>query len=929
MNFNEVPVVDNSFSLPRNVFERALATQARVSITAPSSAGFVSPFLKDSTARHIAAGQQQLRRTSGDYLAGSEAKRPRLSPPTVEQDTAQRMRVKKLQREQFKLQILRRLDHTKDNILKLLKLQHMQGLVHRYEKDPQNRASSFQRSKTQYHSRQGSAHDRLYGTPNLASVQNDPRPVPVSLEQNVRGANNMHVNAQGMHGQRHIPSSTHHIRRVPGINVVTSGTHSSEQKTSYSYKTTDSVGLAWDHKVLPKIVAVHSMMKDKTIDAAKTVLHPSFPPAQTKSSYAVGRHDYADGESGLHNQLMSPDESLQCRVNDRATAVANCEDDEVVLTKVIPGRKPRRSRNTERKSLEEDSTNCNDPTGREAGCSLNGGQVNGHSFETRALNASCQTKGVIDHEHSRSSAGHVEHPGHFNEQGTVNDTGHVGLASHANSELVEKMELSKEHANTNGSVTSDSLSTCASRIGSVDSGTLAHLGNLQHTGHDDTEIYLGGPPPYLPVLNSSEMAEQEKQRRSPSETREPRSSNYIPPKLTKTVPEITKKIIETRDRIKNETIEWKKKVLYKLEKRLLKKLKRAESVTGEKAEIEDLWEEGPEKRKKSRSTSLDRRSSGAESVTDGITDSVTDSVTDDDDDMHERSDNLSKDSENVKDPGDKLHECSEKDTEDKNTTMEETDNCFDVSDKKCEENKLDEFPCAEEETSPNCESFTRVIKEEKVEKSLKELCQGLEDTLNVDKEESATKVDCVTIERCQVTKLSSEAERISQSETSSIKNANDVQCSETDEHTNTELSESSHKRSPKLLQYNEDEKECLTYASNANEKPAVGRKNLFEAFSSGSQASHTRKEDKARLPETCEESSLAMTHEKTSIPAETKKPDKPAKIRTVKKDVKMFKNLNSLKKRLETCSKEVLKKKTETACCDRNIWAVLQRDGIF
>lgn len=924
MNFEQVPVVDNSFSLPRNVFERALASQTRVSITAPSSARFASPFMKDSSAHPITNGQQQRRRSSGDFVTeftGSEAKRPRLSPPITEQDFAQRMRDKRLQREQMKLLILRRLDHTKDNILKLLKLQHMQELVHYYEKDPRSdqadMSGSFQRSEAQYHSRQGSAYESQNGTPNLACVQNDPSSDPALPKRNVS------VPYTAIRGRSHISSTSHSLRRVPGINIIKDGVQSNEQRTSYSYKSSDSVGLAWDHKALPKIVAVHSVIRDEsgnsTIPVSRSLLGAA-AAAQMKRSYAAGNtHEESQARQ---NQPRSPGASK---------AVTDCEDDEVVLTKVIPGRARRSLSSTERKRVEANLTNPNDSAADEKERSPNSNQVKRQSF-------------VLDHPRHAETSGlsesqaHVEHSGQYIHPGHVDHTGHVDQTSSCNSEIVEKMDLTNDNATLDNTVTSDVLATSVSQTGTVNSQSHVHPGDLQHRGRADSEEYLGGPPPYLPVLNSSEIAELEKERTSPSaESGKRRGSNPTSPRLTKTIPEISEKIMETRERIKNEAIEWKKKLLYRLEKQLLKKLRRAESATGQKTEIEDLRGKDTEKRKKSRSSSFDRRSSGEESVTDSVNDSVTDSVTDDDDDTLERSENVSQESENVEESADKLQECSQKDTEDNDPTMEGKDDCCDLSAEKCEENKQNEIPChSMEEKAEHCENSTQVIKEEKVEKRSKELCNEFKEPLNVDEGErivnsgeNTNNVDCVTIEHCQETEFSREVEKRSVSETSGTVSANVFQCGQTEKQTNTELSESSHENSTQRFQCNDDNKECLTFTSNASEKPPLRTENLFEAFSSGFRASPSLKDDKLRLPETSEKSSVTMTQEKTSTPTETKKPDKSAETKSVKKDVKIFTNLSSLRKRLETCSKDVLKKKTENVCCDRNIWTVLRRDGIF
>uniref|UniRef100_A0A6P8IQ67 Uncharacterized protein LOC116303112 isoform X2 n=1 Tax=Actinia tenebrosa TaxID=6105 RepID=A0A6P8IQ67_ACTTE len=69
------------------------------------------------------------------------------------------------------------------------------------------------------------------------------------------------------------------------------------------------------------------------------------------------------------------------------------------------------------------------------------------------------------------------------------------------------------------------------------------------------------------------------------------------------VQELSKKIMETRERIVKENIDWKKKLLRRLEFVLIKKLKRAERETGNKASIDLLPEKkvkGKEEKKKAK-----------------------------------------------------------------------------------------------------------------------------------------------------------------------------------------------------------------------------------------------------------------------------------------------------------------------------------------
>ena len=429
---------------------------------------------------------------------------------------------------------------------------------------------------------------------------------------------------------------------------------------------------------------------------------------------------------------------------------------------------------------------------------------------------------------------------------------------------------------------------------------------------------MGGPPPYLPVLDSSEMAEQEKQRRSPPETRERRASNPSSPKLSKTIPEIKEKLTETRERMKKETIEWKKKILYKLEKRLIIKLRRAQSSTGQRIEIDDLPEEGGDKGKKRGSPCHDRRGSNAGSVTDSVTGSVTESVTDDDeDDTPEHTFSLPQESDN------EVRKCPQEDKKGKDPVMEVKINCEEVQ---------NDIPCAEEEKTELCKMPARLIEEEKVEDCSKRFCNGFEKPLNADKEESnvetdgnIVKEDCVT-EHCKEFKFYSEEETRSGSETSCSVSANVVPRDNAGTPISTELSESKRVKSPQ--QSIDLKTKCVTLASSANEKPKEGNKNLFEALSSGFNAP-ALKTDNLQLPEKTEQAPIITKQGMSSSLPETRKKDKPTETKKLDlKNEKLLTNLSSLKKRLQTCSKEVLKKKTDTVRCDRNIWLVLKRNGI-
>ena len=81
------------------------------------------------------------------------------------------------------------------------------------------------------------------------------------------------------------------------------------------------------------------------------------------------------------------------------------------------------------------------------------------------------------------------------------------------------------------------------------------------------------------------------------------------PRKKPTVPELSKKILITRERIKKETIPWKKKLLYSLEAILTKRLRKTEKETGVKASIS--FEEGKvkEELKEKKNGQKERRNS--------------------------------------------------------------------------------------------------------------------------------------------------------------------------------------------------------------------------------------------------------------------------------------------------------------------------------
>ena len=135
------------------------------------------------------------------------------------------------------------------------------------------------------------------------------------------------------------------------------------------------------------------------------------------------------------------------------------------------------------------------------------------------------------------------------------------------------------------------LPRCGDPLGDSSATESAHLpAHMEHpkSGINPSlpELQLNQSEGQVPVLSLTEKSEATKEGNDAKEKCEERLRT--PSKITKTVSEISQKIIETRGRMKHETIEWKKAVLVRLERHLIKKLRRVENLTGEKTEIKDL-----------------------------------------------------------------------------------------------------------------------------------------------------------------------------------------------------------------------------------------------------------------------------------------------------------------------------------------------------
>ena len=896
MSFGDIPVVETTFSLPPSVFERVLASQQRLSIASPP----VVSISETSFAPYcITPGQSG--RPSGDYvidLTGSEAKRPRL-PPSKEAFT-QKMYQQKNEQEQLKLQaIIRRLDNTRGKVLKLLKLQKARELVHQYE-------NSADRSVT--------------------VVKGQPR--YVLMKRRVPAQSNFPGIVRDRSNVSHLPSQSQGVRCVPGINIVS---NRDDKRTNYSYNTSKSAGLAMDHQTLPKIIAVHSVMKNTPFNANRCV---TLVEASTTT-----RKEYIASSglpSGVEQRERSRSACMYERNEDRQTPTRlplsnqttpgdgrfqNYEDEEVVLTKVCTGNgrfSTSTSSRGERKQDEVDQANCND-------------QKN---------NTEHPHPGKIDVPGPSGHPENVTHPENVDHPPKVDNPGHSDNTENANR---------SDHVNHPGYIHRPEHEQ--------------HPGSFQHPSHPDSELYLGGPPPYLPLLDKSEMIEREKET-----NQQRRDSSPTSPRLTKTVTEISEKIVETRERMKIETIDWKKSVLFKLEERLIQKLRRVEHLTGERTEIEDLRQEVSEplsKGKKSKVKGQGRRSSHQESVTEdgedaaeiqrqlrrsSSQDSSNESVTDVDDDLEDTVERLAPErrtgrqesvteavtgdvnnedlsvcssfsggrdghqrtnyrqnsvTDNVTD-GDNVerHVLLQKQEKMEGSGHEQTESS--LKEEICEDSHSVEMSYEQKVKIEPCENSMRTGDNEEKVSNIEKQFSSNENQKNVELEATNTKkVDCATTEQSHDA-ISSQKTRKRQT----LERPEFADCGGAKKQT-TELTKVSQ---GKVIW---DKTQCIS-PCNASEKfraVHVTRENIFEKFSQGS------KEDKLRSSVTTEESSFGAIQEH-SPPAEEKTPGK--------RDLTIARNMvSSLKKKLQSCSKQALEVKPKAVDCDRNIWSTLRKGGIF
>ena len=967
MSFEEVPVIDNTFSLPQNVFEGVWA-QSRQQVSNVLSPAASLHQTATSTQRYTPAVQS--RRPSDDYvtdLTGNEAKRPRVS--LSQQDFTHQMHHQKDQQEQLKLQmIMERLNRTRDKVLKLLKLQKARALLNRYE-NPAGRSAEVVKSQPRH----------------------------VLLNRNISTPSNFHGTVQD--SVPNLSSQSQRARLVPGINIVSNGT---EQGTNeYSYDTLESAGLALDHQTLPKLVAVHSVVKDPSVAVNRCVTTDSHSLVGVATSahreciitsgpsVRTGLHEscqpaYVHKTRDVRQFWTHP--PLPGETTARGGSLQNCEDEEIILTKVIPGNKrlsTRTSPYVEKTQDGVDLAKCNEETERNDKEQHSPGNIDNprHSGLGHAMSPK-----NVDHLQTVDHPGNSDYPGYSIIPANVN---HAEAVNHPGD--VHRSEQEQ------------------------------HSGSLE-SSNTDSDVYLGGPPPYLPVLSTFEMIEREKEASQQSSEKNPTS-----PRLTKTVPEISEKIVETRERIKNETINWKKCFLVKVEKRLIQKLRRAEHLTGEKTEIEDLRQEVQErvtKRNRSKDQGKDKTLSRQESVTGDVTgdaddtmgsggqerrssqDSVTESVTDDDGDNAveprdtERTasrgggltgvkvgdmdvaveDHAGSVTESVKesDNSENAIEClhsegttsrqgslSEEMTSDAHSAAESngqkrssshdcpTENVTSgVNCIKVECHRQEEKNCGQEDNLMNsdgvkghanlqkqekndgqtkaiqnvdtsrdekvivehCENFTDVItedkeksvirltKDEEVQKNMEKQFNTSENQRNI-KSEASERVDCVKTEHLQEP-VAPQLKR--KSESLERKKPEFTGCGD--------VKKARNEKATLDVQHSQDKKECVIPKSDETKKiqaVCVRSDNIFETFSSKVCVTDSIKANQPNVPGVTIEALAAV--KKTSGES----------------NVALSKNIVSLKKKLQSCSKQALEVKPKTVDCERNIWSTLRKKGIF
>lgn len=869
----EVPTVESIFSLPQSLFERVLASKQNV----PSKGNHLSTSTTGSAVQQTIPARTQRLRHFDEYvtdLSRNEAKRPRLLHS--ENSLDHKMYLERKQREQYESENIRQtLNDTRDKFSKPVELKargHLPSHLENYV---------------------GGSFGILQGQSSRALLK---------LRRHKAGKSRVY-------DQTALPQRALH---VPGVCIVPSDA----KEGCNWYTTISSAGLALNHKTLPKLVAVHSVMKNST-----TLTNATRP--------LVDAEDLSNKERGITS--AAPSVSELCKESRCENSNANAEvrqitanypllnnipledllpqnrDDSVVLTKHI-SRKRRLSERTS--SGEEITQKCDSP-----------------------LNDNVQTMNSCKHDDDSGQKGNLRGIDH------QRFVGHLRSDDHANnSAFAEKVN-------------------CSELIDQP--GPIFSPEQEKYPGPMEQD---GSQTPCISVAGKSKATKRDEDANQQDDERLP---NSIKLTKSKTVSEISQKIVETRERVKNETIEWKKTFLFKLERHLVKKLRRAENLSGEKTEIEDLQQDDSEhapKGKKRKGEGIGRRLSRQESVSgDGIYDShgrkkgesqnsVTESVMDGNDDSeggagsHDTrrsttkqesvTENLTSNVDNATSSNkEKKGKSSSKGIDASVTDMDNVDkHGFFLPEQVQEmESRVEQTEHLQNETVGKCAASQDVeISSEQTENALNlkvienkgQASDGFTNDFHVHKKaemlletnKNTHIEDCVTRDdSCEV--ITAEPKNTLDRYGPKLAELGDIEKErhELDERVTKSMSQNRDRQnlgvSPGIINAREE--------FQANQ---LREGNVFDIISSQVKAPLSLKKDINSLP-VASVQPLTVTTLNGSTTAEKKS--------TTETGHTLVKNLSSLEKKLTSCSKQAIEAKPKSLDCERNVWSTLRKQGIM
>lgn len=611
--FMQVPIVENTFSLPQSLFERVWASQQSAPVTTNHSATSLS----GSTAHALR------RRRSGDYvtdLSLNEVKRPRLIPSKESLD--KQTNLQRGEQEKWRVNETQRQNKTTNGVWKPFEQQGILDLT-----------------------------SKPRGTSYLEALHS--QFLTALRKQGSSEAGNVIMLNQG--------ARTHEARHEPS------------RKTTYG--TIKLAGVALNHKTYPKIVAVHSLMNNSSESSLRLNCHvagAASPVSQhCKESGSSAKTECVENVENrtLINKPSLGDNVLRSEDHQPGALFPNNDDDDVVVIRVV-SRNVSHSKETSsqgervqkvdvRKSDDDSFKNTSGPgehglVGQKANPFAaehlgsfgypRGGDPSRHYTsignrcdrvndpepfveplqEQKPRSVQCAVDNLLSLPRSGDPSRHdcteIGHPSNrFNDPKPIepskeqrpcsvnhplslprcgdplrhSEPTEIGNPSNRfndpkDTEPLHEQKPCSIKCNVNHPLT---LPRCGDPLGDSSATESAHLpAHMEHlkSGINPSlpELQLNQSEGQVPVLSLTEKSEATKEGNDAKEKCEERLRT--PSKITKTVSEISQKIIETRGRMKLETIEWKKAVLVRLERHLIKKLRRVEHLTGEKTDIKDL-----------------------------------------------------------------------------------------------------------------------------------------------------------------------------------------------------------------------------------------------------------------------------------------------------------------------------------------------------